>query len=178
MTRYFVQNESEGAPESDAVEIELREQADRLSATLDEEQLSLDLRKVSEPSLYSLVVNDRSYEVFVEERDPSGTLFAVLIGGEQFLLRVQDEMVQHLSRIQKRSRADSGSLAIKAPMPGVVLGVEVAAGDTVQRGQGLVILGAMKMENQIKAPRDGIVQAIECEAGQIVEQGRVLVTLA
>jgi acetyl/propionyl-CoA carboxylase alpha subunit len=182
MTKYYVQNdvssEADGATESDTVEIDLREEGDLLAATLDGEKLLLDLRKVSEPSLYSLIVGDRSYEVFVEESDAVGSILTVLIGGEQFRLRVQDEWVRHLSGIQKRSHAPEGQLSIKAPMPGVVLGLEVAVGDEVQRGQGLVILGAMKMENQIKSPRDGTVESIACDPGQTVEQGRVLVVIA
>lgn len=178
MTKYYVQNESDGATETDAVEVDLREQGDQFVATLDGERLLLDLQKVSEPSLYSLVIGDSSYEVFVEEGDATGSVLTVLIGGEQFRLRVQDEWVRHLSRIQKRSHAPEGKLPIKAPMPGVVLGVEVAVGDEVQRGQGLIVLGAMKMENQIKAPRDGKVESIECDPGQTVEQGRVLVVIA
>ena len=179
MTKYFVQTDSDGGAEADAIEIELRERGEHLLvATLGGEQMLIDLRKVSEPSLYSLIVDDESYEVFVEERDPTGTVLAVLIGGEQYRLRVQDEWVRDLSRIQKKSHAPEGRLTIKAPMPGVVLGVEVAVGDAVQRGQALIVLGAMKMENQIKSPRDGTVESIECQSGQTVEQGRALVVIS
>ena len=59
-----------------------------------------------------------------------------------------------------------------------MLALEVAAGDHVKHGQGLLVLGAMKMENQIKSPRDGVVKSISVEPGDTVEQGRALLTLA
>ncbi|MBW3631158.1 MAG: biotin/lipoyl-binding protein, partial [Gemmatimonadetes bacterium] len=66
---------------------------------------------------------------------------------------------------------------VVAPMPGKVLKVEVAVGDLVKAGQGVVIVEAMKMENELKAPVDGTVVSVSVEAGQTVEKGALLLTL-
>lgn len=72
---------------------------------------------------------------------------------------------------------DTGSVVV-APMTGRVVVVSVASGDTVQRGDTVVVIEAMKMEQPLKAPRDGVVEAVRCETGQLVDGGDVLVTLA
>lgn len=71
-----------------------------------------------------------------------------------------------------------GGEEVKAPMPGAILSVKVRQGDAVIKGQVLVILEAMKMENEILAPRDGVVAALAVQAGQTVETGALLCTLA
>jgi pyruvate carboxylase subunit B len=95
-----------------------------------------------------------------------------------FHLTVQDEWARRLANIQRKSDVESGQIVVKAPMPGAVVAVEVAAGQDVKRGQGLLVLSAMKMENQIKAPRAGRVVSVEVQPGQTVEQGRALVVIA
>lgn len=169
MSRYYVEAEDR------TLEIEFEEQGDLLLVKLGEDRMLVDLKQVNEPSLYSMVIDNRSYEVFVEQQEGE---YDVLIAGELFRLRVQDEWARRLANIQRRSRGQEGDLPVKAPMPGIVLAVEVEPGDRVERGQGLMVLGAMKMENQIKAPRAGVVKSISCQQGQTVEQGRVLLVLA
>ncbi len=169
MTKYYVQAEDQ------TLEVDFEEEGDLLRIKVGEERMLVDLKQVNEPSLFSLVIDNRSYEVFVEEQEGE---YEVLIAGELFRLKVQDEWARRLANIQRRSHVQEGDLPIKAPMPGAVLAVEVTPGQHVERGQGLVILGAMKMENQIKAPRAGTVKSVHCEQGQKVEQGRVLVVLA
>lgn len=74
-------------------------------------------------------------------------------------------------------RTHAGPLAIKSPMPGKVVKVLVAPGDAVKAGQGVVVVEAMKMENELRAPRDGKVQAVSAREGQAVEAGQTLATL-
>jgi len=66
---------------------------------------------------------------------------------------------------------------VVAPMPGLIVRVNVSPGDTVAAGQGLVVVEAMKMENELKAPADGVVARVSVEAGAAVEKGAVLVVL-
>ena len=70
-----------------------------------------------------------------------------------------------------------GSVTVNAPMPGKILGVKANAGDAVKKGQVIVVLEAMKMENDIVAPQDGTVASINVTAGQSVESGAVLATM-
>ena len=71
----------------------------------------------------------------------------------------------------------AGAVAVTAPMPGKILGVKASAGQAVKRGQGLLILEAMKMENEIVAPQDGTVATINVAVGDSVEPGATLATL-
>ena len=165
MMRYYVQSEDR------LIEVDLAEGSGIMRVRIDGEERLVDLKEVSDPSLFSLVIDNESHEVFVEEQDGE---YSVLVSGEQFRLRVQDEWTRRLANIQRKSRVPEGELQIKAPMPGIVLSIEVEAGQVVERGQGLVVLGAMKMENQIKAPRGGTIRSVDCAPNQAVEQGRVL----
>jgi biotin carboxyl carrier protein len=171
VTRYYIQ----AADEILAIDVE--EEGEQLLVRVGEHRLRVDLRKVSDPSLYSLIVDNHSYELLVEPGEPGSDEVDVLVEGEHYRLLVQDEWARRLATIQRRSRVPDGEIEIKAPMPGVVLALEVVVGDHVKHGQGLLVLGAMKMENQIKAPRDGVVKSIGIEIGQTVEQGRVLLNL-
>lgn len=74
--------------------------------------------------------------------------------------------------------APAGAEVIKAPMPGTILSVNFAEGASVKKGDNLVILEAMKMENEIKAPRDGKIASVNVTKGAAVQSGDVLVTLA
>ena len=160
--------------EGRTIELEFQEEDERLHVQVGDRRLTLDLRAVSPPSLYSLLVDNRSYDLLVEAR---GDEYDILIGAEMFHLKVQDEWARRLANIQRKAVVESGELLIKAPMPGAVISVEVAPGDEVKRGQGLVILAAMKMENEIKAPRAGTVKSVDVQPGQTVEQGRTLVVI-
>lgn len=160
--------------EDRTIELDFQEEGEQLRVRVGEDVLTLDLRQVTEPSLYSLLIDNRSFELFVEE---NGDDFDVLIGGELFHLKVQDEWTRRLANIQRKTQVDTGLLAIKAPMPGAVISVEVTPGQDVKKGQGVVILSAMKMENEIKTPRAGRVKSVEVQPGQTVEQGRTLVVI-
>ena len=168
MKKFYVQTDDE------LVEVEFEEQGQHLLIRAGGEELIVDLRKVSEPSLFSLIIDNQSHEVFVER---CGDEYDVLVEGELHRLKVQDEWARRLASIQRRTKHVEGALEIKAPMPGIVLRVEVAVGDTVERGQGIIVLGAMKMENQIKSPRKGIVKSVEVEPGQTVEQGKTIAVI-
>jgi biotin carboxyl carrier protein len=168
LKKYYVQTDD------GLIELEFEEKGDHLLVRMGDQELTVDLRKVSDPSLFSLIIDNQSHEVFV---DRHGDAYDVLVEGELHRMHVQDEWARRLASIQRRSKHVEGDLIVKAPMPGIVLRVEVSPGDTVERGQGLVVLGAMKMENQIKAPRGGVVKEVSVEAGQTVEQGRALVII-
>jgi biotin carboxyl carrier protein len=166
--RYYVEQNGK------TIEIDFDDKNDRVIARVDGEEMVVDLRKIADPSLFSLILDNRSYEVFIEEQDGEQS---VLIEGELHRMIVQDEWTRRLANIQRKGKGLEGDLQIRAPMPGVVLTIDVAAGDRVSEGMGLVTLGAMKMENEIKAPRGGVVRQVHVEQGQTVEQGRVLLVL-
>jgi 3-methylcrotonyl-CoA carboxylase alpha subunit len=90
---------------------------------------------------------------------------------------VLTEREWRLKKVAPRQTQQGGKQIIKAPMPGLVKGVLVAVGDEVQHGQRLVVLEAMKMENDITAPRPGRISEVYISQGATVEGGKPLVTL-
>ncbi len=108
---------------------------------------------------------------------PNGGSLKVFLGGQQFDVLVESHS---LAELRKKAGAASGGVKdkiIKAPMPGLVLGVEVMPGHEIRKGQTLVIIEAMKMENIIKAVTAGQVRAVYVETGQAVEKNDRLVEL-
>ena len=101
--------------------------------------------------------------------------WVVLAGGVERRVTVEDERARRLRRLRGAPNPREHGGRVRAPMPGLVLRVEVKVGQAVQAGAGLVVLEAMKMENEIRTPAAGRVSAIHVEPGQPVEKGTVLV---
>jgi biotin carboxyl carrier protein len=123
------------------------------------------------PGVYSVLMDGRSYDAHVEE-GPGGLV--VTLDGFRFAVTVRDP--RRLARGAARQGA-GGLDSIAAPMPGKVVRVLVAPGDMVESGQGLVVVEAMKMQNEMKAPRAGRVLAVAAREGAAVAAGEVLATL-
>ena len=123
----------------------------------------------SERTVYSLLVDGRSYEANVTEQ-PNG--LDILIEGDFYNATVIDERRRSLVR-QGDMRAE-GTQVIAAQMPGKVVAILVEPGQRVEAGQGLLVLEAMKMENEIKSPMEGEVKEIAVEVGGTVESGQKL----
>jgi biotin carboxyl carrier protein len=112
-----------------------------------------------------------------ERQDGGGGPWVVNAAGERFQVEVVDERTQPVPPLAARgSRPDTGGV-VAAPMPGLVVRVEVTEGQRVDAGAGLVVVEAMKMENELRAPGPGVVTRIHVAAGQAVEKGAPLVTL-
>ena len=136
--------------------------------TIDGEEFSWSLDEADHGRL-SLLLNGRSYEVFAQE-DASG-MFAVTIDQCTYDVKVQDEYSEDLERTGEPGLSE----VLTAPMPGMVRRVMVEPGDNVESGQGLLVLEAMKMENELRAAGDGIVKAVHIEPGQAVQRASVLI---
>lgn len=123
-------------------------------------------------SLYSIIQNDKSYEIAIEE--DHGT-YELLLAGRLYEATVLDQRA--LLMAQRKGGLVAGSGEINSPMPGLIVDVLVQVGDDVKQGQTVVILESMKMQNELKAPRDGRIQTVNCKAGQSVEKGNLLVII-
>lgn len=121
------------------------------------------------------LVLDGSSRTYAMAGGPDG--WSVSAGGETHLLRVDDERAVRLARLTGAGDRTGTAGKVTAPMPGLVLRVEVEEGDVVAAGAGLVVLEAMKMENEITAPFGGKVMAVLVSAGQAVDKGTALVEL-
>lgn len=137
--------------------------------------IDIDLTTIDGRSLFSLILDGASYEVFVERQE--GRYF-VTIAGDRYEVRVEDERLKQLRDLSGARHEEAGELRITAPMPGLVVDVVVEVGQQVSAGDGVVILEAMKMENEIRTSGAGIVENIRVSAGQTVNQGDVMVELA
>jgi acetyl/propionyl-CoA carboxylase alpha subunit len=124
--------------------------------------------------LYSLIVDGTSHELYVE---PVSTGFRIGLVRHRYNLQVLTEREWRLQKVAPRQSTHTGPLMITAPMPGLVKSVHVEVGDNVSSGQRLLVLEAMKMENEITSPRDGSVAAINVQPGSVVEGGKALISI-
>ncbi|HEY4721409.1 MAG TPA: biotin/lipoyl-containing protein [Anaerolineae bacterium] len=141
--------------------------------TIDGDTFPVDLQAIDEVT-YSLLMSNRSYEALV---DTAGDELAVLLGGRMYTAQVLDERARRLSQAAGGSSLASGEVTLKSPMPGLIVAVSVNEGQAVKKGQTVVVLESMKMENELKAPRDGTVSSIKVKVRQSVEQHQALVVI-
>ncbi len=153
------------------VPVEIAGTAGRYTIALEGETLTVDARQTVE-GIWSILLDGASYVVAVTEQDAG---YAVDVEGERYTIRVEEES-RYLIRTRGATGAERGQI-LKAPMPGKVTVVEVSVGQTVAPGDGLIILEAMKMENEFKAAVAGTVKEIRVQAGQTVNPGDVLVVI-
>jgi biotin carboxyl carrier protein len=138
------------------------------------EKREVDFLSFGDTALYSIVMDNVSYELVIEERDGE---YEVLMRGRLFTGQVLDERAQLVASRRSTKMVDSGEISIRAPMPGLIVAIPVTEGQEIKSGETIVVLESMKMQNELKAPRDGIVQRISVEAGQSVEMNKLLVTI-
>lgn len=141
---------------------------------VDGKRLEVDFRSVFGQPVYSLILDGHSYEAYVQ---PSDAGLNVLLLGRQHVVAVEDERQRRLRESSGGPVATQGEFHLRAPMPGLIVAVPVAVGEQVARGQDMIILESMKMQNELKAPRDGVVSRIRVKPGDSVEHNQSLITL-
>jgi biotin carboxyl carrier protein len=124
--------------------------------------------------LYSLIAGGKSYQAHVERTEQG---LHMVIGRHRLDITVLTEREWHLKKVAPRAGKQSGPQTVKSPMPGWVKTVAVAPGDQVREGQRLVVLVAMKMENEITSPQAARVKDVLVSEGATVDGGKPLVTL-
>jgi biotin carboxyl carrier protein len=161
--------------------LELREAAagerdSELGYRLDEEESGEVNCAQVEPGLYSMLLCGRSYEARVTRAAGSASAtYNVRVGRERFQVTIRDPRAR---RTGSNGGISAGPLEISAPMPGRVVKVLVRQGEEVAAGQGLLVIEAMKMQNELRAPRAGCVECIHAAEGEGVETGAPLLRLA
>ena len=152
--------------------VELTQAGERPVWTIDGQRFEADAAEVS-PGIYSILINGKSFDVRVERL---GSQLRVIAGGREFSVLLQDE------REWRRNRAGSveaeGRQQVLAPMPGKIVRVLVSAGDSVRAGQGLLVVEAMKMQNEIRTPKSGTIDRVRVVEGQTVNAGEVVVIVS
>jgi len=142
----------------------------RFRIVIDGTERVVDSRQTG-PGTFSLLIDHATAEVSVTSR---GEEYAVALDGRTHRLRLLDERA--LRRHGRKGGAEGGK-EVRAAMPGKVVAILVAVGAAVERGQGLLVIEAMKMENEIAAPRPGTIAEILVKPGQAVESGELLVRI-
>ncbi len=146
--------------------------ANKFEVKIDDKSYIVDTR-LSEESVYSLIVNGKSYEVDLEYKEG---VYNVLTEGDLFKISVIDELKKKMLE-RRGGGAAEGKQVIKSEMPGAIVDVKVKVGDQVKEGDVLLILEAMKMQNEIKAPKDGEVKELFVKPGDNVEADAKLVVI-
>jgi biotin carboxyl carrier protein len=121
-----------------------------------------------------LIVDGKSYESYVYETEEG---WQVLTRGRQYNLTVEDEREKRLRAAAGSGVAESGEYHLKAPMPGLVVSIPVNEGDKVEKGQVILILESMKMQNELKSPKAGTMGRIRVKQGETVEQRQALLSV-
>ena len=155
----------------DTVPIEVTGEHGRYRVTIGDQALEVDARQAVE-GIWSILIDGGSHVVDVSESDG---VSRVDVEGERYLIRVEEE-TRYIIRT-RGGKASAGGQVLKAPMPGKVVHIEVTVGQTVQPGDGLIVLEAMKMENEFRASVAGVVRDIRVAVGQAVNPGDTLVVV-
>lgn len=142
---------------------------------IDDQPVNFDLHKI-EPNLWHIISDNRSYNVRLVERNDAEKTMTLLVNNRSFTVELRDRLDDLLEKMGMSAAAGAQLNELKAPMPGLVVQVMAAPGQEVQKGDTLLILEAMKMENVIKAPAPATVKSIHIEQGQTVEKNQILIS--
>ncbi|MFM2286136.1 MAG: hypothetical protein RLZZ543_1633 [Bacteroidota bacterium] len=144
------------------------------SGTLNGQPFSWDLLPIS-ANRFSILRNNRSFNVIIESREAETNTLVLRINGKKLTVNTKDKMTLLLESMGLNAAISQKVNEVKAPMPGLVLRALVEEGAAVKKGDSLLVLEAMKMENVIKSPVDAVVAKIPVKQGQAVEKNQVLI---
>ena len=162
---------SNGEREEDLL---LKLEEGRVLAEIGNRVYSLDVRE-TEPDGYLFFLNTNVHECRVSERAGAKDTFDVSVHGRSYEVTIVDP--KRLRSAQNSDRHHHGVAEILAPMPGKIVRVHTEAGASVEKGAGVVVVEAMKMQNEMKSPRDGVVVSIKVKPGDTVNAGDVLAVI-
>lgn len=138
------------------------------------EILDVDLAAVSGQPLYSLIVNGESFEGYVY---PNEGGWQVLLMGRYYSVNIEDEREKRLRTTEAGPVNIGREFVLKAPMPGLAVAVLINEGQHVEKGQILIILESMKMQNELRAPFKGTVARLRIKAGENIQQKQILLNI-
>lgn len=156
-----------------AYEIELNS-SDATTAKMNGEDVNFDLIEVHDGTFH-LLLNHKSYNMEVVDFNAEEKSVTVKVNGTKYPLLVKDKFDLLLEKMGLEDLATTKITEVKAPMPGLVLDILVEPGKEIKKGDTVLVLEAMKMENTIKSPTEGTVKSIAVEVGNAVEKNAILV---
>ncbi|MDP5170228.1 MAG: acetyl-CoA carboxylase biotin carboxyl carrier protein subunit [Bacteroidia bacterium] len=125
--------------------------------------------------IWQVIHHGRSYQVLIQKIDPENKTVTISLHGKTTEVKLRTRMEKLLTDLGMAQSLQKKLEVLKAPMPGLIHKIQVAVGDHVEKGQAILVLEAMKMENIIKAPGEGIVKEVLAKEGASVEKGSVLI---
>ena len=134
----------------------------------------IDYQTLKQHASCSLLFDGRSFEPNTYQENGG---WEILLQGRRFKVIVEDERERRLRKAAGQTSTQKGKFTLQAPMPGLVIDIQVNVGDEVKEGQVLLILESMKMQNELKAPRDGKIARIQAKVGDNVERKQSLLIL-
>jgi pyruvate carboxylase subunit B len=145
------------------------------------EKVWFNLQQGSKPEHFSLILGGKSHQLWIEngeiENTHSASSLRVHLHGFDYEVNVDDERSLRLKEFASLDTSTEAAGQVSAPMPGLVVKLLVEVGQQIKKGQGVVIVEAMKMENEIRSPVTGMVKDIRVDERQAVEKGEVLAVI-
>jgi biotin carboxyl carrier protein len=141
---------------------------------LDGKTYEVDFASIGGQQVFSLLLDGKSYETFVY---PADKAWQVVFRGHSYSALVEEEMEKQLRLALGSHVSETAEYHLKAPMPGLVIAVLVEDGQPIHKGDVLIVLESMKMQNELKAPRDGVITRLRVKASDGVEQHQTMLTL-
>ena len=142
--------------------------------SIDGRLYTIDFQAIGDQPVYSLLLDGSSYDALVY---PDEDVWQVTFQGEMYVASVEDEREKRLRASLGASVSEHQEFFLKAPMPGLVVAVPVTNGQKVLKGDVLLVLESMKMQNELRAPRPGTVSRIRVQAGDRVEKKETLLSV-
>ncbi len=144
------------------------------TGTLNGNPFEIDIKPIKR-KVYQAIYQDRIYFILLKNYEPFKKILTLQVNHQPLKLRITDEVDEMLKSLGIDYSDSLKVREVKAPMPGLVLSVIVNQGDIVKKGDNLLVLEAMKMENNIKSPSDGLIKSVAVTKGKAVEKNEVLV---
>ncbi|MEA5258342.1 acetyl-CoA carboxylase biotin carboxyl carrier protein subunit [Arcicella aquatica] len=148
--------------------------SDNAGTTIDEQPLDWDIVEIRN-NHFHILYNNRSYNAEVLEADYQAKSFLIKMNNRQYVVNVKDRFDILLEQLGMSEAASTKVNDLKAPMPGLIVSLLVQVGDSIKKGDSLLILEAMKMENVLKATGEGVIKNIKVSNKQNVEKNQVLI---
>ena len=143
--------------------------------SLSGKEVILDMLAESENSFH-VIHENVGYDVYIVEKNDATKTYVISVNGNQYTLQAKSKFDELLDQLGMSSLDEVKADNLKAPMPGLVLDILVEPGTVLAKGDAVLVLEAMKMENNIKSPAEGVVKSIDIKKGQAVEKNQVLIS--
>jgi len=154
--------------------IEVQNSGETLTVLLGGKPVHIDFSKIGDGNFFSMLRDGKSYQLFVE---PNEHGYLVSVNGRKYVVELEDEKSRMVRKVIKSDAQKQGQVELKSPMPGLIVKINAEENQQVQRNDSLLIIEAMKMENEIRATSPGTIKKIMAREGDSVEKDTVLMII-